>query len=67
VDARSEAVETAAGASIAYELEPYAVDGIDDPSLRELVERRAGDLVAYQDKATRSAMSMSSRRRTRPN
>ena len=44
-------VETAAGASIAYDLEPYSVDGIDDPSLRELVERRAGDLVAYQDKS----------------
>jgi indolepyruvate ferredoxin oxidoreductase len=43
------AVEAAAGASIAYEVEPYPVDGIDDPSLRELVERRAGDLVAYQN------------------
>jgi indolepyruvate ferredoxin oxidoreductase len=41
-------VEKAAGASIAYEFVPYPVDGIDDAALRELVERRAGDLVGYQ-------------------
>ncbi|MEY2524517.1 MAG: indolepyruvate ferredoxin oxidoreductase [Ilumatobacteraceae bacterium] len=45
------AVDKAAGASIAYELEPYSVEGIDDEVLRELVERRAGDLVAYQNRA----------------
>jgi indolepyruvate ferredoxin oxidoreductase len=45
------AVDKAAGASIAYELEPYSVEGIDDAVLRELVERRAGDLVAYQNRA----------------
>ena len=45
------AVDKAAGASIAYELEPYSVDGIEDAVLRELVERRAGDLVAYQNRA----------------
>jgi indolepyruvate ferredoxin oxidoreductase len=43
------AVEKAAGASIAYELESYAIDGIDDDELRHLAERRAGDLVAYQN------------------
>ena len=43
-------VEKAAGASIAYQLEPYAVDGIDDVTIRELVERRAGDLVGYQNR-----------------
>jgi indolepyruvate ferredoxin oxidoreductase len=43
------AVEKAAGASIAYELEPYVIDGIDDDELRNLAERRAGDLVAYQN------------------
>jgi indolepyruvate ferredoxin oxidoreductase len=43
------AVEKAAGASIAYELEPYVIEGIDDADLRQLAERRAGDLVAYQD------------------
>ncbi|MGZ4671075.1 MAG: indolepyruvate ferredoxin oxidoreductase family protein [Ilumatobacteraceae bacterium] len=42
-------VDRAAGASIAYDLQPYAIDGIDDAVLRELVERRAGDLVAYQN------------------
>ena len=41
-------VDKAAGASIAYDLQPYSVDGISDAVLRELVERRAGDLVAYQ-------------------
>ena len=41
-------VEKAAGASVAYDLQPYPVEGIDDAVLRELVERRAGDLVAYQ-------------------
>ncbi len=41
-------VEKAAGASVAYDLQPYSVDGIDDAVLCELVERRAGDLVAYQ-------------------
>ena len=45
------AVDKAAGASIAYELEPYSVEGIEDAVLRELVERRAGDLVAYQNRA----------------
>ena len=44
-------VDKAAGASIAYELEPYSVEGIDDAVLRELVQRRAGDLVAYQNQA----------------
>jgi indolepyruvate ferredoxin oxidoreductase len=44
------AVEKTAGASVAYELPPYEVDEIDDAMLRELVERRAGDLVAYQNK-----------------
>jgi indolepyruvate ferredoxin oxidoreductase len=43
-------VEKAAGASIAYDLEPYSIDGIDDAVLRELVERRAGDLVNYQNR-----------------
>ncbi|MEY2400079.1 MAG: indolepyruvate ferredoxin oxidoreductase, partial [Ilumatobacteraceae bacterium] len=43
-------VEKTAGASVAYELPPYEVDEIDDAMLRELVERRAGDLVAYQNK-----------------
>ena len=43
------AVEKAAGASIAYELEPYAIEEIDDAELRHLAERRAGDLVAYQN------------------
>jgi indolepyruvate ferredoxin oxidoreductase len=42
-------VEKAAGASIAYQLHPYEVEGIDDAALRELVERRAGDLVGYQN------------------
>jgi indolepyruvate ferredoxin oxidoreductase len=42
-------VEKAAGASIAYALEPYPIDGIDDDELRNLAERRAGDLVAYQN------------------
>ncbi len=43
-------VDKAAGASIAYDLQPYAVEGVDDAILRELVERRAGDLVAYQNR-----------------
>ncbi len=43
-------VEKAAGASVAYAVQPYAVDGIDDAVLRELVERRAGDLVEYQSR-----------------
>jgi indolepyruvate ferredoxin oxidoreductase len=43
-------VEKAAGASVAYALEPYSVEGIDDAVLRELVERRAGDLVDYQNR-----------------
>jgi indolepyruvate ferredoxin oxidoreductase len=43
-------VEKAAGASVAYQLEPYAVEGIDDVTIRELVERRAGDLVSYQNR-----------------
>jgi indolepyruvate ferredoxin oxidoreductase len=43
-------VEKAAGASIAYDLEPYSIEGIDDADLRSLAERRAGDLVAYQNK-----------------
>jgi indolepyruvate ferredoxin oxidoreductase len=43
-------VEAAAGASVAYDLQPYPVEGIDDALLRELVERRAGDLVAYQNR-----------------
>ena len=42
-------VEKAAGASVAYELEPFAIEGIDDSELRSLAERRAGDLVAYQN------------------
>jgi indolepyruvate ferredoxin oxidoreductase len=42
-------VEKAAGASVAYDLKPYVVEGIDDAVLRELVQRRAGDLVAYQN------------------
>ncbi len=41
-------VEKTAGASVAYSIESYPIDGIDDAVLRELVERRAGDLVAYQ-------------------
>jgi indolepyruvate ferredoxin oxidoreductase len=45
-----EAVDNAAGASIAYDLQPYAVDGVDDAVLRELIERRAGDLVGYQNR-----------------
>ena len=44
------AVEQVAGASVAYELDSYAVEGIDDAVLRELVERRAGDLVDYQNR-----------------
>jgi indolepyruvate ferredoxin oxidoreductase len=43
-------VEKTAGANVAYDLQPYEVDEIDDAVLRELVERRAGDLVAYQNK-----------------
>ncbi len=43
-------VEKAAGASVAYALQPYAVEGIDDAVLRDVVERRAGDLVEYQNR-----------------
>jgi indolepyruvate ferredoxin oxidoreductase len=43
-------VERAAGASEAYDLGPYAIEGIDDPVLRDLVERRASDLVDYQNR-----------------
>jgi indolepyruvate ferredoxin oxidoreductase len=42
-------VEKTAGASLAYVIQPYAVEAIDDAVLRELVERRAGDLVGYQN------------------
>src|SRR5258706_5089237 len=45
-----DAVATAAGASIAYDITPYPIEGIDDAVVRELVERRAGDLVAYQNR-----------------
>ncbi|MEP7045753.1 MAG: indolepyruvate ferredoxin oxidoreductase family protein, partial [Ilumatobacteraceae bacterium] len=43
-------VERSAGAGTAYDLHPFNVEGIDDAVLRELVERRAGDLVGYQNK-----------------
>jgi len=43
-------VERVAGASVAYDIAPYTVDEIADSVLRELVERRAGDLVAYQSR-----------------
>ena len=43
-------VEAAAGASIAYDLQAYSIDGIVDAELRDLAERRAGDLVAYQSR-----------------
>jgi indolepyruvate ferredoxin oxidoreductase len=43
------AVEKAAGDSVAYDVKPYPIDGIDDDALRQLAERRAGDLVAYQN------------------
>ncbi|MEA3184720.1 MAG: indolepyruvate ferredoxin oxidoreductase, partial [Ilumatobacteraceae bacterium] len=45
-----EAVAKEAGASVAYDITPYPIEGIDDAVLRDLVERRAGDLVAYQDR-----------------
>jgi indolepyruvate ferredoxin oxidoreductase len=43
-------VEKAAGASVAYDVQSYPIEGIDDDALRGLAERRAGDLVAYQNK-----------------
>jgi indolepyruvate ferredoxin oxidoreductase len=43
-------VERAAGASVAYDIEPYSIDAIDDALLRDLAERRAGDLVDYQNR-----------------
>ncbi len=42
-------VERTAGASVAYALQPYDIEEIDDPDLRHLAERRAGDLVGYQN------------------
>ena len=43
-------VERAAGASVSYDIEPYAIEAIDDAVLRDLAERRAGDLVGYQNR-----------------
>jgi indolepyruvate ferredoxin oxidoreductase len=43
-------VEKQAGAAVAYDVEPYLIEGIDDAVLRRLAERRAGDLVGYQNK-----------------
>ena len=43
-------VEKVAGASIAYELQPFTIGGLDDDELRHLAERRAGDLGAYQNR-----------------
>ncbi len=43
-------VERAAGATVAYDVEPYSIEGIDDAALRETAQRRAGDLVGYQNR-----------------
>jgi indolepyruvate ferredoxin oxidoreductase len=45
------AVHAEAGASIAYDITPRPVEGIDDAVLRDLVQRRGGDLVDYHDAA----------------
>jgi indolepyruvate ferredoxin oxidoreductase len=43
-------VEQAAGATVAYDVLPYPIEGIDNASLSGLAERRAGDLVTYQNR-----------------